>query len=161
MKNLRIKGITLKPCCEVYTSSVRHLMNPLVIFSALISESSNALFYIKYSKKRVLIPNEHVHYLEDIGKDEIIISEGLAKKLGVTLGDKVSIKGKPFGKIDDNYLEMYEKNPGKFIKYFNEQHYTDKKKILKEIIEQDFVNEKVAAWLDEKYSSLVREVGLE
>ncbi len=159
MKNLKITGITLNPgVCT--SSSLWMLANPFTILSALVS-GSNPIFYAEYSKKRVFIPTEQLYYRGYIGKGETIISEGIAKELGVTLGDKINIRIKTLGKSKDNYLMLYEKNSRKFIKYFNEQPDANKKKILKELLEYDKTNEEIVRWLDKNYSGLIREVGLE
>jgi hypothetical protein len=159
MKNLRVTGITLKQDRKVYLSDLWTLVNPVTIFSALISAPKTPL-YLEYSKKRASI--EQLYYTgRNLDKDEVIISEDIAKELGVTVGDKINIKVKIFGKINNDYIFLYEKKPKQFIKYFSEQSATDKKKILKELLERDIVNEEVISYLDKHESKLIREVGLE
>lgn len=160
MKNLELVGIMLKQGRRVYTSSLLPQVNPLILFSVLVSPSRDIL-YLEYSKKRVSISNEQLYYMENLGKGEIKISADIAKELGVTIGDKISIKGSLLEKIDNDYMSLYEKKSKQFIKYFKEQSDTDKKKILKELLEQDTTNEEVVKWLDKNYSGLIKEVGLE
>lgn len=159
MKNLIVTDINPKQ--GVYaSSSLWGLVNPFTIISALVS-GSNPIFCAEYSKKRVLIPTEQLHYMRYIGKGETIISEGIAKELGVTVGDKINIRIRICGKLNNDYLKLYEKKPGKFIKYFSEQPDADKKNILRELLDYDKTNEEIVKWLDKNYSCLIREVGLE
>lgn len=57
-------------------------------------------------------------------------------------------------------IVFYKENSDKFIQYFQGRSPENKKKILKQIFECDFTNEKVIEWLNKKESSLVREVGI-
>jgi len=59
------------------------------------------------------------------------------------------------------YVNLYKTDSEKFIRFFQKRrNHNDKKKILEGILECDFVNEKVVKYLDEHWSNLVREVGL-
>lgn len=159
MKNLRVRSITLEkePIVYVnywlmlyYTSS-----NPL---PTLFGKNILA-HYAEYSKK--LAQTKIVFVLESVvERGEAIISDGLAKELGVTLGNKINLKLKRYISPID-HLTLYEKNTKKFMKYFSEQPDADKKKILEELLEYDKTNEEVIKWLDKNYSGLIREVGLE
>ncbi len=158
MKNLRVTGITLKQDRKVYVSDIgTSWTNPssrTVLDSDLIFKHD-----AEYSEKRV--PIKQMCYTgRSLDKDEIVISGDIARELGVTVGDKINIKLRFFGKSEDDYLTLYEKKPKKFIKYFSKQSTTDKKKILKELLEYDKTNEEVIQWLDKNYSDLIREVGL-
>ncbi len=158
MKNLKVTGITLKQDRKVYLSDLwTSWTNPssrTVLDSDLIFKHD-----AEYSEKRV--PIKQMCYTgRSLDKDEIVISGDIAKELGVTVGDKINIRMRLFGKLEDDYLILYEKKPRKFIKYFSKQDYQDKKKILRELLGCDTTNEEVVKWLDKNYSGLVREVGL-
>ncbi|MDP2906849.1 MAG: hypothetical protein Q8O03_02815 [Nanoarchaeota archaeon] len=156
MKNLKVTGITLKQDRKVYVS-YSWKTNPLPPFPLTENMFKHN---VEYSGKRV--STEQICYRDNIlDENEIVISGDIAKELGVTVGGKINIRLRLFGKLDNDYLTMYKKKPRKFIKYFSEQSDTNKKKVLKEILEQDFVNERVVVWLDKNYSGLIREVGLE
>ncbi len=156
MKNLRVTGITLKQDRKVYLSYFWKA-NPLPPFPL---PENMFKHYAEHSGKYTQIAQ--VDYTSRIlDREDIIISGGIAKELGITLGDKINIKLRFFGKSDADYLKLYEKKPKKFIKYFNEQSEADKKKILKELLEYDKTNEEVINWLDKNYSELIKEVGLE
>ena len=55
---------------------------------------------------------------------------------------------------------LYKESSGDFIKYFKDKNVEEKKVILKDIMDYEFTNEKVAKFLNKKYLDLVREVGL-
>jgi len=67
---------------------------------------------------------------------------------------------KGFQNIELDYVSMYKDDAGIFIDYFSKKSVQEKKVILKDIINCDFVNEKVADWLNHNESDLLREVGL-
>ncbi len=158
MKNLRISSITLEKESIVYVNHWLMLYytseNPLpTLFGKKI-----LTHYAEYSKK--LAQTKIVFTIGRIERDEAVISEGLAKELGATLGDKINLKLKRYrGPI--YHLELYEKNPKKFMRYFNEQSNTNKKNILRELLEHDKINDEVVKWLDKNYPDLIREIGLE
>lgn len=75
-------------------------------------------------------------------------------------GEDKGYKSKP-EKMVAYYVSLYKTDADKFIRFFQKRRdYKDKKKILEGIIECDFVNEKIIKYLDESWSNLVREVGL-
>ncbi len=163
MKNLRVTRITSEKDPLVYithTQIIDRIVHNDIFFWGL--QDYKFLKYVaEYSNKQTI-----VKFLVQGGQplytnDDILVSEGLAKKLGITVGDEITLKIKLFRKPDDDYLVLYEKNPKKFIKYFREQSNTNKKKILKELLEHDNTNEEIVKWLDKNYSGLIREVGLE
>jgi hypothetical protein len=152
MKNLKVTGITFEKDPLVYVSPI-HKENPLIPFI----DYSFYKYAVKYSGKKTVAK---VIWTEGI-YDTVVVSQGIAEKLKLQAGDEISLKLTFFGKPDDDYLTLYKKKPRKFIKYFSEQSDTDKKKILKELLEQDFVNEEVISYLDKHESKLIKEVGLE
>jgi len=58
-----------------------------------------------------------------------------------------------------DYLKLYKEEAEGFINYFKERALEEKKVMLKDIMNCDFVNEKVADWLNQNESDLLREVG--
>lgn len=75
-------------------------------------------------------------------------------------GEDKGYKSKP-EKMVAYYISLYKTDAEKFIRFFQKRReQKDKKKILEGILECDFVNEKVVKYLDESWSNLVREVGL-
>ncbi len=152
MKNLKVTGITFEKDPLVYVSPI-HKENPLIPFI----DYTFYKYAVKYSGKKT---TAKVIWTEGI-YDTVVVSQGVAEKLKLRAGDEVSLKLTFFGKPDDDYLVLYEKNHKKFVKYFEQQSLDDKKKVIKELLEQDFVNEKIVEWLDKNYSGLIREVGLE
>lgn len=156
MKSLKITGITSEKI--VYVSSLWLLRSPLTFFSYWTSEEDEPLFYAEYSKKRIPIPSGYLGYNKYLNKGEVMIYEELLKELGITVGDKISIT---LRQETDNYLKLYNKKPKKFINYFSKQNKSEKKKILKELLEYDLLNEEAISYLDKHESALVREVGLE
>lgn len=163
MKNLRVTGITHEKDPLVYithTQIIDRMVHNDVFFWGL--QDYNFLKYVaEYSNKQAIVKFLIQGVQPRFTNDDIIVSDGLAKKLGITVGDEITLKIKLFRKPDDDYLVLYEKNPKKFIKYFNKQNETEKKKILKELLEYDKTNEEVVSWLDKHESKLIREVGLE
>lgn len=67
---------------------------------------------------------------------------------------------KGFHNIELDYVSMYKDDANTFIDYFTKRSVQEKKVILKDIIGCDFVNEKVADWLNQNEADLLREVGL-
>lgn len=65
-----------------------------------------------------------------------------------------------FDEFNFDIKKLYKDDPDYFIKYFKSKSVEEKKSILKQIMDYDFVNEKVAKFLNKKYLDLVREVGL-
>ncbi len=55
---------------------------------------------------------------------------------------------------------LYKEDSEGFIKYFKGKNVEEKKSILKDIMDYEFTNEKVAKFLNKKYLDLIREVGL-
>lgn len=154
---LRVTGITLKQDRKVYMSDS---YAPWKRYHTMLDSDFIFKPNAEYSGKRS--PIKQICYTgRSLDEDEIVISGDIAKELGITIGDKIHIGFRLFGKPDDNYLAMYEKNPKKFIKYFSKQSDTNKKRILNDILEQEFVNEEAVSWLDKHESKLIREVGLE
>lgn len=162
MKNLKVRSITFEKDQVIYVSYQQVLNTPIfndVFFWGI--QGSNLLKYVvEYSSKQAqakFITSRQPHF----EKDEVIVSDGLAKKLGIKLGDKVNLKIKIFGKPSMGYLGLYEKQPKKFNKYFDKQNLNEKKRILKELLEYDTINDEAIKWLDKKYPELIKEVGIE
>ncbi len=65
-------------------------------------------------------------------------------------------QGFNIGSLD--YLILYKENSEDFIKYFTSKCDSEKRVILSNIMDSDFINEKVVDWLNEHYSNLVSEV---
>jgi len=66
---------------------------------------------------------------------------------------------KGFKDVDVDYMVMYKTDSESFIDYFAGRTTDEKRIILKDIMDSDFVNEKVTVWLNEGYLDLMREVG--
>lgn len=66
-----------------------------------------------------------------------------------------------FKDVGMDYLKLYRENTDLFIEYFSSRGLEEKKIIMKDVMESDFVNEKVISWLNEKETALIREVGLD
>ncbi|MBM3199621.1 hypothetical protein FJZ53_01700 [Candidatus Woesearchaeota archaeon] len=152
MKQLTVTGITPEKKPLLYLSPI-HKENPLIPFIDYALYN----YVVECSGKKTIAK---VIWSDEI-YDTIVVSQGVAEKLKLKAYDKVSLKLTLLRKPDDDYLTLYEKNPKRFIKYFKEQSCANKKKILKELLEYDVVNEKVVSYLDKHESKLVREVGLE
>ncbi|MBM3199798.1 hypothetical protein FJZ53_02585 [Candidatus Woesearchaeota archaeon] len=60
-----------------------------------------------------------------------------------------------------DYLKLYKEDAEEFIEYFNERRSEEKKVILKDVMEYDFINDKVTEWLNEHEADLIREVGFD
>ena len=60
---------------------------------------------------------------------------------------------RPFAKCGNLYKEEAEE----FISYFKDRLSEEKKVILKDIMECDFINDKVTEWLNQNESDLIRE----
>lgn len=56
-----------------------------------------------------------------------------------------------------DYLILYKENGEDFIKYFTSKCDSEKRIILSNIMDSDFINEKVVDWLNEHYANLVSE----
>lgn len=67
---------------------------------------------------------------------------------------------KGFKDINLDYVNMYKKDANIFIDYFSKRDPEEKKVIIKDVMNCDFVNEKVADWLNQNEPDLLREVGL-
>ncbi|MDP2906424.1 MAG: hypothetical protein Q8O03_00640 [Nanoarchaeota archaeon] len=59
-----------------------------------------------------------------------------------------------------DYLNLYKEEAEEFISYFKDRPSEEKKVIIKDIMECDFINDKVTEWLNQNESDLIREVGL-
>ncbi len=68
------------------------------------------------------------------------------------------IRGQGFDIGSLDYLILYKENNEGFIQYFKSRCDSEKKVILSNIMDSDFINEKVIDWLNEHYSDLVSEV---
>jgi len=68
--------------------------------------------------------------------------------------------GKGFREVDLDYLDLYKENGEGFIEYFSSKTLEERKVILKDIMDCDFINEDVADWLNKNEPKLVKEVGL-
>ncbi|MBM3199618.1 hypothetical protein FJZ53_01685 [Candidatus Woesearchaeota archaeon] len=164
MKNLRITGITQEKNLIVYVPDIRGIG----IFNY------DAEYYGKRAPVKVLCPsvkykfalirngpNDVVCANNTLRLDEVIVSQGLAEELGLELGYGLRLKTRIWKTPRLNTLEWYEKNPKKFIKYFKQQKELEKKKLLRELLEHDTINEEVVSYLDKHESKLIKEVGLE
>jgi len=58
-----------------------------------------------------------------------------------------------------DYLNLYKENAEDFISYFKDRLSEERKVILKDIMECDFINDNVTEWLNQNESDLIREVG--
>lgn len=58
-------------------------------------------------------------------------------------------------------LFLYKEDAYRFINYFKGRKPDEKREILREILDCEFVNKEVADWLNNNESKLVKEVGLE
>lgn len=67
---------------------------------------------------------------------------------------------KGFKDIDVDYMRLYKTDYEGFIDYFAGRTTDEKRIMLKDIMDADFVNEKVTSWLNENYLDIIREVGL-
>ncbi|MDP2906428.1 MAG: hypothetical protein Q8O03_00660 [Nanoarchaeota archaeon] len=67
---------------------------------------------------------------------------------------------KGFQDLSLDYLTLYQNKPEDFIDYFKTRTIEEKKVIIKDVMDTDFVNEKVIDWLNQHESDLIREVGL-
>lgn len=67
---------------------------------------------------------------------------------------------KGFKNLSLDYLNLYQTKPEEFIDYFKTRTVEERKVILKDVMDTDFVNEKVIDWLNQNESDLIREVGL-
>lgn len=67
---------------------------------------------------------------------------------------------KGFKDIELDYLNFYKEKASIFIEYFSQRGADEKKVILQDIMNCDFVNEEVANWLNQNEVELLREVGL-
>jgi len=65
-----------------------------------------------------------------------------------------------FREVDLDYLDLYKENAEGFIEYFSSKNPEERKIILKDIMDCDFVNGDVADWLNKNELELVKEVGL-
>lgn len=68
------------------------------------------------------------------------------------------MKGSKEIKLD--YLKLYKEDAQGFIDYFSNRHEEEQKVILRDIMDCDFINDKVTEWLNQNESELIREVGL-
>lgn len=66
---------------------------------------------------------------------------------------------KGFKDVDVDYMALYKADSESFIDYFAGRTTDEKRIILKDIMDSDFVNEKVTVWLNDGYLDLMREVG--
>ncbi len=57
-----------------------------------------------------------------------------------------------------DYLILYKENSEDFIKYFTSKCDSEKRVILSNIMNSDFINEKVIDWLNEHYLNLISDV---
>lgn len=71
----------------------------------------------------------------------------------------VFLWNKGFKDVDMDYMNLYKTDYTGFIEYFAGRTTDEKKVILKDIMDADFVNEKVTAWLNDNYLDMMREVG--
>lgn len=60
-----------------------------------------------------------------------------------------------------DYLKLYKEDSEGFISYYEDRHMEEKKVILKDIMECDFINDKVTEWLNQNESDLIREVSFD
>jgi len=65
-----------------------------------------------------------------------------------------------FKDLSLDYLTLYQNKPEDFIDYFKTRTIEEKKVIIKDVMDTDFVNEKVIDWLNQNEPDLIREVGL-
>ncbi len=60
-----------------------------------------------------------------------------------------------------DYLDLYRENSEDFIKYFKSRDYSEQRTILSDLLNCEDTNEQVISWLDENYSYLIKDVGLD
>ncbi len=66
---------------------------------------------------------------------------------------------KGFKDVDVDYMVLYKTDSESFIDYFAGRTTDEKRIILKDIMDSDFINDKVTVWLNDGYLDLMREVG--
>ncbi|MBM3199600.1 hypothetical protein FJZ53_01595 [Candidatus Woesearchaeota archaeon] len=74
-------------------------------------------------------------------------------------GHNAFLWGKGFKDVDIDYMLLYKVDYAGFMDYFGGRTAEEKRVILKDVMDSDFVNEKVIAWLNDNYLDLIREVG--
>lgn len=66
-----------------------------------------------------------------------------------------------FKDVELDHLRIYKEEPDYFVDYFKNRQVDEKKVILKDIMECEFVNEKVIDWINKNEAELLREVGFD
>lgn len=100
---------------------------------------------------------EYFELLEE-GKQKEIVK--LINQSGLQNSDYNSflwLKG--FKDVSLDYLKLYKGDSGRFIEYFTNRILEEKKVILKDLLECDFINDEIVEWLNQNETELVREVG--
>lgn len=87
---------------------------------------------------------------------------GLDEKLGYSCICCYNLQtpdGKYTNRRDDDvdYMQIYKKDALDFLAYFSRCTNFSKKKILKNILESNFINEEVIAWLEKNEMDIIRE----
>lgn len=78
---------------------IKQASTVLISHLTLDTFASQASFYTVGVKNDALSKSRY-HFKNDIGEKEIILNEGLAKSLGVKIGDNLSVEGKTFKLIE-------------------------------------------------------------
>ncbi len=100
---------------------------------------------------------EYFELLEDNKQEEIV---KIIKQSGFQNSDinhYLWMMGSKDIRLD--YLKLYKEEAEEFISYFKDRPSEEKKVILNDIMECDFINDKVTEWLNQNESDLIREVG--
>lgn len=127
----------------------------------ILKSSSNLNFVAAVLSKEYSNGQHFQAYFEVLGKE---LQDKVIESLKF-LSDKKPVYdsflwSKGFNDINLDHVDMYKKDANIFIDYFSKRSVQEKKTILKDIMGCDFVNEKVADWLNQNEPDLIREVGL-
>ncbi|MDP2906429.1 MAG: hypothetical protein Q8O03_00665 [Nanoarchaeota archaeon] len=127
----------------------------------ILKQFPKSLDYKQILVKEYSEGSHFCEYFDALSKD---LQEKVVESLKNCSNKKLSydsfLWSKDFKSIKLDYMNFYKENTGIFIEYFSKRNPEEKKVIIKDVMDTDFVNEEVVEWLNQNESELIREVGL-